>query len=221
VRNWLRAKSLLILMVFGASILNGCGIFYFERPNFKKVENFPKEKSLIYTYRLGDWPGIKYIIAVIDGKEIRFSRHPYYYPFLMDPGKYRINAGSGCEGCDLRQTCIGWGYVDIDLKPGKTYYVKLEAEYFPNYLKSHGTLRGINVFLVPPELAENEINKARLIHEMRLRKHTNHEGSICLRDCDVRFTKCLGGLEPPQGFCEEEKEVCLQELDRYNKRSAR
>jgi len=208
--NRLRAKALLILMILGVSILNGCGTFPFEGAKFKKVENFPKEKSIIYFYRPKDSGGEQYMFINIENTEIYFS-NSVYYPVLVEPGKYGIYTNHDCKSdlyCDFRDTCEFLDLRVLDVKAGQTYYMKIEEDFMTSIYKRTNNLTGVDLVMVSTELAKNEINKTRLLPKRYVSNLGGKANSVCLPDCDLPWGKCMKRFDQSRN-CEEVKEACL------------
>ncbi len=167
---WYLIYSIKLSLAF---ILTGC-----LGPIYQKVDKIPENKGLIYIYRPTTRPGPlqsgPWAYDVNIGKIIRDTScpnpvnpdgppHPCkvtsgeivittfvdsYYPFVRDPGEVEVWAGAAS--------------TKINVKPGESYYIRLSV-YDVYFL----LLSPINykpyLWILPPDIAEEEIAKCKLI----------------------------------------------------------
>ena len=125
---------------------SGCGPTLGE--SFKKVENIPLKKALIYLYRPVGSVGFMYPVDVIaNGKVVVTLAHGSYSPYMADPGE--IEFKSKVTGA-LSES------LTLDAKAGQTYYLKT--------IIRAGVIVGQAILtIMPPEEGEREIGECNLV----------------------------------------------------------
>lgn len=101
------AKWLLAVLVIA---LSGCA----SGPAFKKVENVPADKGLVYIYRPSTLHGAALVpMIVVNDSRALGLKSGSYYTYLASPGALKIAINH-----------TGRRTVDLDVKAGETYYVR-------------------------------------------------------------------------------------------------
>lgn len=106
-----RARTLLLAALVVLPIVHGCAA---RGAAFRKVEQIPADRALVYIYRPNSIVGgaIRYYVSV-DERRIVYLIRGGYFPFLATPGETQFSAQT--EG---RVTATG------DLIAGQTYYLR-------------------------------------------------------------------------------------------------
>lgn len=139
----IRTAFLISVVVSGLALMSGCAT---SGPKFSKVENIPEGKGLIYIYRPSAFKGgaIFYDVNVND-KVVTTLRSGGYFPHFANAGENEVWAKTEAKSS-----------VTLDVKPGKTYYVKGETRI--------GFLMGRpELTIQPPEVGAAEVAECNLL----------------------------------------------------------
>ena len=123
------------LLLVVALVLSGCA----NGPGFKKVEDIPPGKALIYIYRPPTMVGAALVPAVVINKlnAIQLTMGGYY-PYFSDPGEVTVAV-----------IHTGRKAITLPVKAGETYYLKAGT-----IIMGAPYLEAFNADAALPELAE-------------------------------------------------------------------
>jgi len=105
----------------------------------------PGVKSTLYVYRPRryEWATLKPSVYA-DGKQLARIENGRFFVVRLDPGKHTIRSDEKAPS------------VDINMDPGRTYYISIEIE--EGLLKGYGSPS-----LVPTDQAQNEVKQTKPI----------------------------------------------------------
>ncbi len=113
----------------------------------------PVEKVTLYVYRqrrsVGS--GLKPSVYA-DDSELARMENGRFFIVKLDPGKHSIRSNDKASG------------IDLDMKPGQDYYVRIDIE--PGVWKGHGRLT-----LVLPEQGGYEVKQTKLLDDSDIKDH--------------------------------------------------
>jgi len=135
---------------------SGCGPTLGE--SFKKIENIPPKKALIYIYRPISSVGIQYYVDVVTNGKVVVTLVPgSYSPYLADPGEIEFSTKLG----GIRSESLAFNVpesVTLNAKDGQTYYLKT--------IIGGGVPKGYVIpSIMPSEEGEREIGECKLVLE--------------------------------------------------------
>ena len=139
----IRPLVFLAVALVGMSVMSGCAT---SGPKFSKVEHIPEGKGLIYIYRPSSFKGggVFYDVYAKD-KVVTTLRNGGYFPYFADLGENEIWAKTEAKSS-----------VTVDVKAGKTYFVKGGVRM--------GLLIGRpDLTLATPELGATEVAECNLL----------------------------------------------------------
>jgi len=142
--NRLGRLLLPVIMAGVVFVLSGCAA---HNPFFKKVENLPADKAVIYIYHTGGSRSLLFPIAILaNDKDVTAMKKGTYYAYVTNPGAIEFTA-----------RYMGASSRVIDANAGQSYYLKVSI---PRGLSLPPSLE-----LVSPEAGEKEIANCKLIPE--------------------------------------------------------
>jgi hypothetical protein len=143
---WRTSLNYLLLSSF--LLITGCASL---GPVYSKVDKIPDNRGLVYLYRPSSSFGAGVLFNVKTGDRIITTLYNGgYYPYFSAPGEKEFWAQTESKSS-----------VTLDVKPGKTYYIKGEMVLGEMVL---GLPVGRpHLMPVDPEIAEKEIVDCKLI----------------------------------------------------------
>ncbi len=139
IREMLR-RTLSLPLLIAAGLIAGCA----SGPAFEPVAAVPADKALLYFYRPASHGALYKPTVSVDDKTVVALAAKGYFPYFATPGKLR-----------LQITNIGAIATNVDVAPGKTYYVRAGTVFM-----------GMGVpfiEVVPPETGAQEIRDCKLL----------------------------------------------------------
>ncbi len=132
------------ILFWWAVVSFGCVLGCSHGQLYRPVENFPKDRALIFFYR-PEGLGIKGGNLEIKGLEglIGKLRYQGYFTYLARPGSQTF----------FHDSYYGFDKITLDLRPGETYYLRFYAKGIWN--------REVKFELVPEALARIELLDCR------------------------------------------------------------
>jgi hypothetical protein len=146
----------IILILFCAIFVFSCAAGL-QGPLFKPVSEIPKDKSIIYIYRINDKINTEFIINYFD-KELCVLQNNGYFPYIIDQGKVELTSkvqfkmfATGI----LDQAIANPTQLIFEAQAGKTYYIECKADELGG--------QELSINKVPDKYGRNRIKECKLL----------------------------------------------------------